>query len=300
MTVSQGSEQQSLRDSSLPSAFRVADRLSLDAQRQAVRWRATQLLLLLLAAVAGGFSWRIGGRFDLLAVLAAIAFASALALEGRLARTNPERTWYRGRAGAESIKTLAWKYSVGGDPFLVSDPNADNLFRTAAQDVTRGLEDLDWTSNLGDQVTEDMRRVRDASLEQRRRIYRLERIDNQRAWYTAKAQKAKKQAQRWSIVISVTTALGLIGAVLKAVGLVDVDALGLASAFAAVATAWTQLKQHESVASAYTVAAQDLGLASERLDEAHDERTWAQLVKDAEEAISREHTVWVARRNARL
>lgn len=299
MTAFQGSEQ-SPSGNSLPSAFRVADRLSLDAQRRAVRWRAMQLLLLLLAAVAGGVSLRIGGSFDLLAVLAAVAFASALVLESRLARTNPERTWYRGRAGAESIKTVTWKYSVGGDPFLLSEPNADSLFRMAVQDVIRGLEDLDWASDVGDQLTEQMRQVRNASLEQRRRIYRLERIDDQCAWYTAKAEKARQQARRWSVVISVTIALGLIGAVLKAIGLVDVDALGVAAAFAAAATAWTQLKQHEPLASAYTVAARDLGMVSERLDEAHDERTWGQLVKDAEEAISREHTMWVARRNARL
>jgi hypothetical protein len=281
----------------LPSAFRAADGVSLNAQQRAVRERATQLVLLLLAAVAGAFSWRVSGGFDVAAGLAAILFALALVLERVLATGNPERTWYRGRAGAESVKTLAWKYSVGGDPFLATDPNADSRFLAAVRNVKRGLEDLDWGSDVGEQITEEMQRVRNSSLEERRRIYQLGRIDDQRAWYTAKAANARKQARRWSVVIAVTTASGLIGAVAKSVSLFNVDALGVASAFAAAATAWTQLKQYDSLASAYTVAANDLRLVSERLAETHDEQSWARLVTDAENAISREHTMWVARRN---
>jgi hypothetical protein len=70
--------------------------------------------------------------------------------------------------------------------------------------------------------------------------------------------------------------------------------------FAAMANAfvaWPQVKQHESVAQAYAIATMDLGLIQEQGARIEGDAQLAAFVADAENAISREHTLWVARRD---
>lgn len=74
---------------------------------------------------------------------------------------------------------------------------------------------------------------------------------------------------------------------------------GLTGALVAAMTAWLQTKQHRALAAAYGVTA--LELASMRLKIARQstESDWARFVADAEEAFSREHTLWKASRGVR-
>ncbi|MGH3717068.1 MAG: DUF4231 domain-containing protein [Micromonosporaceae bacterium] len=286
----------------LPSTFRAADASSLAGQRAAVRWRATQLMLLLAAAVAGVLSWQLTARLDLATVAAAGAYAAALVCERARVQRNPEREWYRGRAGAESVKTLAWKYAVGGEPFVAGAPDADATFHDSLRGVTASLAEVDWISDDPDpvQITPAMRELRAAPLAERREAYRRDRIADQRAWYAGNAAGARRGARRWSTVVTVATSIGLIGAAVKAFGGPGLNFLGVASACAAAAAAWTQFRQHESLASAYGVAARELALIEDQVAGCEDETTWARLVKESEEAISREHTMWAARRDIRL
>ena len=128
-----------------------------------------------------------------------------------------------------------------------------------------------------------MQQLRGADLAARRAAYGADRLENQRAWYAAKASHNE----------------GLTGAILKATGSVDINLLGLLAAAAAGAAAWLQAKEHATLANAYGIAAQELGVIRMRLAKPSDEADWAAFVEDAEEAISREHTVWLARRGAR-
>lgn len=292
-----------LTPADLPSTFRAADTASLAGQRAAVRWRAAQLSLLLLAAVAGTFTWRLDGEGSPVAALAGGAFAAALVCERARAAARPERLWYRGRAGAESIKTLAWKYAVGGTPFAVGPGVADDLFLAGLGGVTRELADVDWVGEsdaVSQQITPGMRSLRRSGLADRKVAYRRYRIDDQRRWYASKAAGARTDARRWSNVVTVATSIGLAGAAADALGLLRLPILGLASACAAAAAAWTQFRQHDALASAYGVAASELLLVDERLSACADEATWSRLVHESEEAISREHTMWTARRDMRL
>jgi len=288
-----------LNDEALPSAYRAADRTAIDGQRKALRLNAWKLVLLLVAATCGATSWTLAGSgIDVLALLAALAFGLSLVAELWLLSQRPDRRWYKGRAGAESVKTLAWRYAVGGDPFSSGDPAADDEFLAQLGAVMRSLKGIEWLPASGghDQITPAMRRLRDATLEDRRRVYERSRIDDQSKWYRAKAAINDSQARRWSALALAGTTAGLIGAMLRAIGLVHVDLLGVASAGGAGVTAWPQLHQHRSLATAYTTTAEELGLVKARIQRAADEDSWAQVVSEAEAAISREHTLWQARR----
>jgi hypothetical protein len=288
----------SFDESDFPALFHAADRNSLDGQRRFFTATQLRLVMLVVAAVFGLITWR-RGRADLAAVVAGAAFFAALLAELYLLRRRPDRLWYDGRPAAESAKTLTWRYLVGGNPFGLteaSEEEAERLllhrFRQIAAEL-RGAH-LVPISDAADQIGPALRRVRSLPLEERRALYRSGRIDAQHAWYRGKARWNERRATQWSLVLTGLEALGLGGAVLKAMGTFGFDLLGLASALVGAGAAWVQTKQHQNLASAYEVASQELAVIGAHGDWASDEPAWAHFVDQAEEAISREHTTWRA------
>jgi conflict system pore-forming effector with SLATT domain len=285
-------------ESDFPALYHAADRNSLDGQRRFLTATQLRLVMLVVAALFGLITWR-GGRADLGAVVAGAAFAVALLAELYLLRRRPDRLWYDGRAAAESTRTLTWRYLVGGNPFgltEVSEEEAERLllhrFRQVAAEL-RGAH-LVPVSDADDQIGPALRRVRSLPLEERRALYRSRRIDAQHGWYRTKARWNERRATQWSLILTGLEALGLGGAVLKATGVFGFDLLGLASALVGAGAAWVQTKQHQTLASAYEVASQELAVIGAHGDWASDEPAWAHFVDQAEEAISREHTTWRA------
>jgi hypothetical protein len=285
----------------LPAAFHATDRASLHGQRRTVRSYVTQLVALLVAAVAGTLSYKTSGGVDLAALIAVAGFLVSLLVSTKVAQDRPEQRWYRGRAGAESIRTLSWAYAVGGDPFPMSmaPAEADRSFGEQLGSVLRGVanETSSVLSAPGSQLTEGMRALRAASLAVRKRAYEVERIEDQQRWYDSRASSYERRAERWVALILLLTMAGMLGAIVRVFGGVQVDLLGVASAAAASVTAWTQLKQYRALAAAYSLTALELTLVGDGLRNAQDEADWSRLVRDAEQAISREHTLWLARRS---
>lgn len=72
--------------------------------------------------------------------------------------------------------------------------------------------------------------------------------------------------------------------------------LPLLAAVVAAVFAWLQLKRHQELAKAYGVAALELGTMLGRISECDSADRLAAFVEEAEEAMSREHTLWRARR----
>jgi hypothetical protein len=93
--------------------------------------------------------------------------------------------------------------------------------------------------------------------------------------------------------------LGVLAAVLKAVGTISGDLLAFAGAIVTAITAWLQTKQHRTLATAYAVAALELASVRSQISHQTTEADWARFVSDAEEAFSREHTLWKASRGLR-
>lgn len=89
---------------------------------------------------------------------------------------------------------------------------------------------------------------------------------------------------------------GLIFGILKAVGVIEGDLLTFSGVILATIVAWTQTKQYRTLATAYTVTALELASVQSKITNQFNESEWAKFVNDAEEAFSREHTLWKASR----
>jgi hypothetical protein len=290
---------EAITEAEFPALYRAADRSAAVGQRRFLITIRFQLFSLMAAAVFGSFSIN-AGQVDAAAICAAAALGTALVTEVYMLTVRPDRHWYEARAAAESAKTLAWRYVVGGQPFDRDQPGgeraAEDLLRRRFHGITANLRDFAPVLLPGEdgQVTAAMREVRALSLEERQEQYLAGRIDDQRLWYSARASRNERRSAQWSVGLAVLETLGLIAAVLAAVRLVNFDLPGIAGAVAAGGVAWLQTKQHQQLASAYAVAALELADVAERVTGPRTEPEWAHFVDEAEEAISREHTLWWA------
>ncbi|CUR57954.1 conserved membrane hypothetical protein [metagenome] len=236
-------------------------------------------------------------------IVAFVAFVAALIAELYGALVRPEKTWYEGRAAAESTKTLAWRYAVRGESFESGlQHDVDRAFLRSLTDILRDLGDLNVTvgSDTGEQITRKMREARLLSFEERRALYLESRILDQQTWYSNKSGWNERRAHAWLLAGIAFEGVGVLGAALIAFFDFDVDLLGIAAAGAATAAAWVQTKQYQNLATAYGVTAQELSSVASEVSVMKDEESWARLVGESEEAISREHTLWRASRGLGL
>lgn len=289
-----------ISDTDLPAIYEAADQASLAGQRRFLMALRFRLGGYVAAAVGGAFSWIIKA-VDVWGVVAACGLLLAIGAELYAIREKPDRTWYEGRAAAESVKTLGWRYMVGGAPFGVgsaSETEVDNLFARELREVFIDLTQLDAPPVISSQhqITDEMRRHRSSNIKERRELYDKDRIEDQRSWYASKARWNSSRARTFELSSLVLQVSALALAALKAFGVFPADLLGIAGSLGGSLLAWSQAKQHRSLASAYSIASQELATIRSLMSQDRTEEEWASFVDSNEEAISREHTLWRASR----
>jgi hypothetical protein len=259
-----------------------------------------RLAALVGAALLSMLEWTVDGR-NLTAFGAGIAFALAGACETYLLIARPERQWYEGRAAAESAKTTAWRYAVGGDPFGIDDadaPEPDSLLIERYKEVLGELGNVgvDSTVMNQDQITPQMRSLRARPRSERIKAYLSSRIDNQQVWYAKRAKLNEALAHRWTILIIASEVFGLILVFGRAAWSWEVDIAAPIAAAAAAAAAWVQSRQYQTLSRAYSITANELVSLRTEAGLVVTESAWKEFVQDAEAAMSREHTLWKASR----
>jgi type III secretory pathway component EscS len=293
-----------LSDSDLPPLYRAADASSTAAQALFLWMTKIRLWGLIAAAFFGLFAWEFGSSpVDWSGVLAAICFAAVLVIEGFLYQTKPERTWYEGRAVAESVKNLSWRYSVGGEPFNIGGDRqaVDDLFLKQLNGLLDVVKDLDLVPPMSsdEQITKQMRDTRASSLGDRKATYEHGRVANQQDWYHGKAKRNRRDGTGWTIAMLAIELVGVICGILKAIGTLQGDFLTFSGVIVATMLAWLQTKQCRTLATAYTVTFLELASVRSKIVNQKTEEDWARFVSEAELAFSREHTLWKASRGVR-
>ncbi len=286
-----------LLDGDLPDLHDGADRASLDGQNQFISATRVKLGAAILAATLSAII-KPGPLEKMLAFAVGIAFLVVFVAEAWVWATNPVRAWYDGRALAESAKTMAWRYSVGAEPYPIQDDTSTSRLVTDLSALLSDAPDTEIHPSSKDPISLAMRELRAAPLEQRRTVFLRDRINQQRSWYSNKASISRARARQWRFGLLVAEAMGIAFAFARAFGATDIDLAGIAAGLVGAGAAWLGIRQHDSIRRAYTFASHELAIAGERLKAIDDEATWAQVAADAEEAISREHTMWRASRSS--
>jgi len=276
----------------MPALYRTAETASGQGQRRFRELTATALILLVVAAVGGMIDERWAGW------LSAAAFAIGTAATTLWIMRRYENEWYDGRAAAESAKSLTFKYAVGGAPYGADNPSARDTYAEALSAIVVELRHLESAVETSPDLPDlgELDQLRRADLPDRQAAYRAQRIEEQRTWYTNRARDHRRNGHRWQAVMITSYVAGIAGAVLKGLGVIDFDLLSLFATLAASVAAWLTAVDYMRITRAYEFAALELGQVSGRSSDAAGEDEWASFVADAEQTMSREHTLWQARR----
>ncbi len=234
-----------LADSDLPGYWKSADAAALRGQKWSLRYQKGRLGGALLAALSSAIAWRTG-TVDLAATLIAGGFFIAFVCEIASWIHKPEVEWYLGRALAESVKTLAWRYAVAADPFgpHLDQGQAHQVMRKRLQEVAAATNDLITVEADPPEFTDRMEELRQAPFPQRREAYLKGRTEDQRQWYAAKARYNRHRALIWRIALVTAEVVALVLASLRIVAGSSVNFAGLLAAVIGAGAAWMALKQH--------------------------------------------------------
>ncbi|WP_082181254.1 DUF4231 domain-containing protein [Actinomyces timonensis] len=289
-----------LTDADLPGTWKNADEESKRGQQLTLWLTRGKLGGGLIAAFGGATSWHVG-QLNVSAWTILIGFLAAFICEIASWQTGCEQVWYEGRAVAESVKTLSWRFAVGADPFPSSmkEAQATTLLRQRISSITQEVSKQIIFDADDAIVTSKMKDLRRRKFTDRRDAYLLGRTIDQKNWYAAKARQNRRLSFFWRLTLLTFEVVAILLATGKVFGGWDIDLTGLLAAIVAAGVAWVAVKQFSPLASAYSIAANELG-TQESVLKTVSEEDWPLFVADAEEAISREHTTWLASRTGHL
>ncbi|HKV86218.1 MAG TPA: DUF4231 domain-containing protein [Ktedonobacterales bacterium] len=296
----------------MPTLAMATSKVSRSYQRIA-RWAlGLALALVTLAAVASLFNGlkrtlSIGHTtVNIATTVAAIAFALALLVRLYRIMRRPERVWYESRSLTEQAKSLAWTYAVGGSPFAKSTIIGDAQRESAEDDFARTLQGLVEEATrravpIGlprkgtpvRDITEWMATTRRGSPAERARIYGELRIGDQQRFYDRRVDRYARIARRWNLALFALEGAGVAAALLRALGVIHLDLIGVAGTLAAAGTAWLQFNQFSSLSSVYAAMEYKLARFARRCAESSwTEEAWATFVREVEDLLGDEHSSW--------
>ena len=292
-----------LSDPDLPALFRAADNASRAGQRAFLGLVATDLTLLVLGAALSLFGATTPGSTSTNAVVGAVLLFIGLLVTGGLWFSEFERVWYGARAVAESVKTLSWRYVMGAEPYSHSGrlEEVDKRFLTDLGEILKERKHLSWTfgGELANepQITENMSVIRALGLSDKKNVYTNDRLGQQQAWYASKSKGHALQERLWFGGFFLAQ-LGAFICALRAIKSPDgPNYTGVLAALSSAFLTWIQANKLHELAQAYGLTAHELGLVKEKAAHIRSHEDLSKFVSDAENAISREHTMWVARRD---
>ncbi len=289
-----------------PGLYQGADAASASAQRIYFRLQRVQLCSLILSGVIGASTPLVTVDtapwiYTSLAILLTFGLLVTWITRSR----QDDKVWFDCRAIAESVRTATWRFMMCVPPFHNNESPETGFIavlkeiREARPGCLKPLARL--VSSNSAPITEFMRQARGLPFEDRKAFYLESRLRNQRAWYTNKAKENADHAVRWFWVTIVLQFVAVGVAIIQIViGPLGFGFVPILTTCAAVVSAWGQMKRHDELTTTYTLAAQELGELEAIASTVMSESDYPQFVEQTEEAISREHTMWCARRDIPL
>lgn len=286
-----------LKDEEYPSFFIQADQVSLNAQNLYIGLVTSDLFLLALTALISSIEVAANYRIHHACVVSIALLLSAVSTV-LLWWLKPEKLWFDGRALAESIKSLTWRYMTGADPFASSVGDLEATFRQKVEEVLkqRPVNLATVTPGHNQLITDKMRANRALQWDNRLQLYLQERIVDQRNWYLKKAKDNSNRTIFWFCAVVVVQVVAIAIAIARVDNQSIPNLIGFLTALATCFISWMQIKRHQELSQSYGLAAQELALIESGSTSVASEATLEQFISEAESAISREHTLWVVRR----
>ena len=292
-----------MNDNNYPNYFVAGDTASKKAQFWYIRLFGLDLLLMVLSAILSVYNYQTDESKTIVYIISGLLLLGAMLISIFLKMKKYEDIWYRGRALAESSKTLTWRFIMTSEYFEnnISDEEADRRFIQRIREINNEFSDLNNVLSSTQLnlpiITGEMKRVRGLSLNDKKTYYLNNRIQNQIDWYSSKADDSKFKYDVWffAIIILQFFALISIGFLIKCPSS-DFNFVGVFSTIAASGFSWLQVKKYQENKEAYTTANSELNLIKAEGSKNFSDNEFSEYVLDSENAMSREHTMWLAQK----
>jgi len=286
----------------LPRLFHLADSTAVKKQRAYYGVLLLQLGLFLLFAILTLFA---KGNPALI-LIQIITLTTIFAIAIYLLVSKSMAQWYSYRALAESVKTLSWRFMTKTSPFTEADEEKARaefdarLTELCTQDpelkTVLGMWEADPHIKL---IPQKMVDLRDTTSEQRWELYRTWRVHDQFQWYQRKALRNKRRYLAFTAAYVLSLFLAIILLILNYViasaAVLPFDVLvTLASAF----LTWIQAKRFSELASTYHQTSREIEHLALYEPPEITNAALSEFVQNTENAFSREHTTWFARKSS--
>jgi hypothetical protein len=287
--------------SDLPGLYQSANSASLKEQKKYFRAVGIYSILLIIAALFA--FWSEDNENPTTKIISTLFFLITLSIIIWLRLSKPDDIWFNGRAVAESVKTRAWRWMLRAEPYEDSE-DVEIMRKRYILDLKTILRQnesligkLGIEVSIVEPITDKMLEVRKLNLSDRIELYRNERIINQALWYTSKAKFNKHKSSLWFIVTFILHSLAII---LLMYNIKKPELKLPIEVFAVAASSvltWLQSKKHNELASSYSLTAHEIMLIKSETTRISTESELSEYVLNCENAFSREHTQWFARKN---
>lgn len=290
-----------IEENEFPCYYIDSDQASNTAQNIYKRITSAALLLMFLSTILVSISTDLTSRIIYFDKTNAIILFISGGLSLFLVFNKPERGWYLGRAIAESIKTLSWRYMMHAEPFELTDPEDDLIiFTERISNINRQANQDGFipkpNKKHSDVLTKKMTEVSSLDFKARKEFYRENRIEDQIKWYGTKSKQNGLRGKIGSYLMVIFQ----FGAAIYVFTFFDtVKIINLNNMLVFLATSIIgvmEMNKYKELHQSYAFTKQELNIIKTKLASITDEVEFKQFVIDSEQAISREHTMWLARR----
>ncbi|MFT3919362.1 DUF4231 domain-containing protein [Cloacibacterium sp.] len=282
-----------------PLLFKIADDKSKKSQNIFIRLNMFILLLLILSSVSSIYTTvpKNITTFSTICLILSTLFNIYILF------FRPEKSWYEGRAIAESVKTLTWKFITNTKPFKISlkQEKAEQIFNENLKKIIGQRRDFYILigQNYPDEnmISDEMISIRNSSFEERKKKYVEDRIQDQINWYLT---KTKQNTLNKNIALSLIIGFQILAIfffIYEENLFINFSFTSILITMTSVFMTWLQLKRFQELTDAYGITATELKLIKEKSKFILDNTQLEKYVDDTENAISREHTLWLARRD---
>lgn len=273
----------------------------LAADARARFWQKTYFFLLggylvltllgaLLAEAASAYSNQVGILF----------FSLSLLLLGLIYFGESDGKWYYCRAAAESIKTRTWRWMMNAAPYheIQDRIQSERSFILDIEEILNSKREKDLISKSPHirkpLITDGMREVNHLPWNEKLSIYKEKRIEDQLDYYDDSSQHHQKWTMIWFGILAAMTFIAIISSASKEEVRI-VDPINLIT-FSGCVFTWLQSKKHRELSISYLFTKNEICIVKNKLNTITSEKEFSQFVIDTENAFSREHTQWAARK----
>jgi hypothetical protein len=285
-----------MEDKDYPNYFIAGDRASLEAQRKYICLSRVGLIITFIASFISIFEWEY--KYHIILILFFLTFIISIILKEK----SYGDIWYNGRALAESCKTLTWRFMMNSELFEkdLSEKQASENFYNNIESIVKEIKDVSKNISIDDDttiITDKMKKIRQSDLKKRKDFYLNYRINNQIIWYSKKEKLNAFYNNLYYYIMIISYVLSFMAiSYLICDSILKFNFIGVFTTFSASIFSWMQLKKYRENKDAYRIALNELNIIKGRFKTIESEEDFVKFVLDSENAMSREHTLWLAQR----